>query len=142
MFITYLIFFLPYLVPVLLILVAAVFVWKYFRTKDVGLLWLAVAVVIWPLVSREIEHRALLHFGNPVQGRPWLFPVPNGRERPGVSRHACGGVHLSAAVYRGRSFVNCGALSIQGKTKRYTIMNSVFAFTVDCEGVFKGPFSN
>ena len=73
MFITYLIFFLPYLVPVLLILVAAVFVWKYFRTKDVGLLWLAVAVVIWPLVSREIEHRALLHFGNPVQGHPGGF---------------------------------------------------------------------
>ena len=73
MFITYLIFFLPYLVPVLLILVAAVFVWKYFRTKDVGLLWLAVAVVIWPLVSREIEHRALLHFRNPVQGGPGGF---------------------------------------------------------------------
>jgi hypothetical protein len=73
MFITYLIFFLPYLVPVLLILVAAVLVRKYFRTQDVGLLWLAVAVVVWPLVSRVIEHRALLHFGNPVQGRPVGF---------------------------------------------------------------------
>jgi hypothetical protein len=73
MFITYLIFFLPYLVPVLLILVAAVLAWKYFRTQDVGLLWLAVAVVVWPLVSRVIERRALLHFGNSVQGHPVGF---------------------------------------------------------------------
>ena len=73
MFIIYLIFFLPYLVPALLILVAAVLVRKYFRTQDVGLLWLAVAVVVWPLVSRAVEHRALLHFGNPVQGRPGGF---------------------------------------------------------------------
>jgi hypothetical protein len=73
MFIIYLIFFLPYLVPALLIVVAAVLVRKYFRTQDVGLLWLAVAVVVWPLASRAIEHGALFHFSNPVQGRPGGF---------------------------------------------------------------------
>src|ERR1700733_10176395 len=111
MFITYLIFFLPYLVPVLLILVAAVLVRKYFRTQDVGLLWLAVAVVVWPLVSRAIEHRTLLHFGNPAQGRPggyYEFLMPkNGQVSLGtlvvaftlVQQFIGAGLLLIAALY-------------------------------------------
>jgi len=87
MFITSLIFFLPYLVPVLLILVAVILVHKYSRTRDVGLLWLAIAVVVWPLVSRLIEHRAFAHFGSDVQGHPvgfYQFLVAKGQVSPGT----------------------------------------------------------
>ena len=28
---------------------------QYFRTRDVALIWLAVAVVIWPFVSRMLQ---------------------------------------------------------------------------------------
>lgn len=37
---------------VLELAIAAVLVRKYMRTRDVGLVWLALAIGIWPLVSR------------------------------------------------------------------------------------------
>jgi hypothetical protein len=41
---------------------AIVLVRKYFRTRDVGFVWLGVAVVVWPLVSRILDQgeRALV----------------------------------------------------------------------------------
>jgi hypothetical protein len=111
MFITGLIFVLPYLVPVLLIGVAVVLVRKYLRTQDVGLLWLAGAVVVWPLLSRAIEHRVLLHFGTAVQGHPAGFyqflMAENGQESLGtlvlaftlVQQFIGAGLLLLAALY-------------------------------------------
>jgi hypothetical protein len=45
------------LAVVLDLAIAAVLMWKYKRTRDTGLLWLALAIGIWPLFSR------LLTFG-------------------------------------------------------------------------------
>jgi hypothetical protein len=35
--------------------IAVVLVRKYLRTRDVGFVWLGVAVVVWPIVSRLLE---------------------------------------------------------------------------------------
>ena len=35
--------------------IALVLIRNYVRTRDVGLIWLGVAVVVWPLVSRMLE---------------------------------------------------------------------------------------
>ena len=43
------------LAVLLLFAIAIILVRKYLRTRDVGLVWLGVAVVIWPLVSRLLE---------------------------------------------------------------------------------------
>jgi hypothetical protein len=37
------------------IAIAAVLVHKYIRTRDVGFVWLGVAVVLWPGISRLLE---------------------------------------------------------------------------------------
>jgi hypothetical protein len=41
---------------VLHLVIAIVLVRKYLRTRDVGFVWLGVAVVIWPLVSFLLQH--------------------------------------------------------------------------------------
>lgn len=35
--------------------IAVVLIRKYLRTHDVGLIWLGIAVVVWPLVSRLLD---------------------------------------------------------------------------------------
>jgi hypothetical protein len=40
---------------VLQLAIAFILVRKYLRTRDVGFVWLGVAVVIWPLLSRLLE---------------------------------------------------------------------------------------
>lgn len=35
--------------------IAVVLIRKYVRTHDVGLIWLGIAVVVWPLVSRMLD---------------------------------------------------------------------------------------
>lgn len=35
--------------------IAVVLIRKYLRTHDVGLIWLGIAVVVWPLVSRMLD---------------------------------------------------------------------------------------
>lgn len=47
---------------VLYLALAVVLVRKYLRTRDVGFVWLGVAVVIWPLVSGllEVGERSLI----------------------------------------------------------------------------------
>jgi hypothetical protein len=46
----------PYLVPLLLCVVAIVLVYKYLGSRDPGLIWLVIAVVAWPLLFRALEH--------------------------------------------------------------------------------------
>jgi hypothetical protein len=43
------------LAVVLHFVIAIILVRKYLRTRDVGFIWLGVAVVIWPLVCRLLE---------------------------------------------------------------------------------------
>jgi hypothetical protein len=43
------------LAVILHFVIAIVLVRKYLRTRDVGFVWLGLAVVIWPLVSRLLE---------------------------------------------------------------------------------------
>jgi hypothetical protein len=73
MLITALTFFLPVLVLVVLILAAAVLLLKYQSTKDVGLLWLVVAGVIWPVVSRVIERRIVHSINGGVQEHAGVY---------------------------------------------------------------------
>ncbi len=54
---------------VLHLAIAAVLVRKYLRTRDVGFVWLGVAVVIWPLVSRMLEHGELVLIDRLVKGQ-------------------------------------------------------------------------
>ena len=35
--------------------IAVVLIRKYLRTHDVGLIWLGIAVVVWPLISRMLD---------------------------------------------------------------------------------------
>ncbi len=49
--------------------IAVVLVRKYLRTRDVGLVWLGVAVVIWPLVSRLLEHGESMLIDRLVKGQ-------------------------------------------------------------------------
>ncbi len=54
---------------VLHLAIAVVLVRKYLRTRDVGLVWLGVAVVIWPLVSRLLEHGESMLIDRLVKGQ-------------------------------------------------------------------------
>ena len=48
---------LTFLVTALLLAVAVILIVKSRRTHDPGFIWLAVAVAIWPIVSRLLERR-------------------------------------------------------------------------------------
>jgi hypothetical protein len=54
---------------VLHIAIAVVLVRKYLRTHDIGFVWLGVAVVIWPLVSRLLDHGERLLIDRLVKGQ-------------------------------------------------------------------------
>jgi ABC-type polysaccharide/polyol phosphate export permease len=48
---------------------------QYFRTRDLGLIWLAVAVVIWPFVSRMLQTGEKVFIDRLVRHQPVdLFP--------------------------------------------------------------------
>ena len=47
---------LPALALILHIAIAIILFRKFLKTRDAGFIWLGVAVVIWPLVSRLFEH--------------------------------------------------------------------------------------
>jgi|SRR5271154_2525918 len=82
MLITALTFFLPVLVLVVLVLAAAVLLLKYRRTRDIGLLWLVVAGVVWPVVSRIIERHIVHSINSGVPGHPGVYQylAPNNSE--------------------------------------------------------------
>ncbi len=48
---------------------------QYFRTSDLGLIWLAIAVVIWPFVSRMLQTGEKVFIDRLVRHQPVdLFP--------------------------------------------------------------------
>jgi drug/metabolite transporter (DMT)-like permease len=48
---------------------------QYFRTRDIGLIWLAAAVVVWPLVSRMLQAGENIFIDRLVRHQPVdLFP--------------------------------------------------------------------
>lgn len=48
---------------------------QYFRTRDIGLIWLAVAVVVWPLLSRMLQAGEKIFIDRLVHHQPAeLFP--------------------------------------------------------------------
>jgi hypothetical protein len=55
---------------VLHIAIAVVLVRKYLRTRDAGFVWLGVAVVIWPPVSRLLDYGERLLIDRPIKGQP------------------------------------------------------------------------
>jgi len=58
---------------VLYLALAVVLVRKYLRTRDAGFVWLGVAVVIWPLVSRFLDHGEGVLFNRIITGHPVGF---------------------------------------------------------------------
>jgi|HubBroStandDraft_4_1064222.scaffolds.fasta_scaffold275914_1 hypothetical protein len=57
------------------IAIVALLVRQYFRTRDVGLVWLAVAVVVWPFVSRMLQAGEKVFIDRLVHHQPVeLFP--------------------------------------------------------------------
>jgi ABC-type polysaccharide/polyol phosphate export permease len=46
---------------------------QYFRTRDLGLIWLAVAVVIWPFVSRMLQTGEKVFIDRLVRHQPVDF---------------------------------------------------------------------
>ena len=55
--------------------IVALLVRQYFRTRDLGLIWLAAAVVIWPLVSRMLQTGEKVFIDRLVRHQPVdLFP--------------------------------------------------------------------
>jgi len=48
--------------------ISVVLVLKYFRTRDAGFIWLGVAIVIWPLVSRLLVYGELVFVDRLVHG--------------------------------------------------------------------------
>ena len=53
---------------VLHLVIAVVLVRKYLQTRDVGFVWLGVAVVIWPLVSRLLDQGEGLLINRIIRG--------------------------------------------------------------------------
>ena len=54
---------------ILYLAIAAVLVRKDLRTRDVGFVWLGVAVVIWPVVSRLLEYGERVVIDRLVRGK-------------------------------------------------------------------------
>ena len=48
---------------------------QYFRTRDIGLIWLAVAVVVWPFLSRMLQTGEKIFADRLIRHQPvGLFP--------------------------------------------------------------------
>jgi hypothetical protein len=62
------------LVLLLNLAVAIILVPGYLRTRDVGFIWLGVAVVIWPLVSRMLEAGEHVLVGRVRSAAGEMFP--------------------------------------------------------------------
>jgi hypothetical protein len=57
------------LAVVLHLVIATVLVRKYLRTRDIGFVWLGIAVVIWPLVSAILQNGESALVDNLVRGQ-------------------------------------------------------------------------
>jgi hypothetical protein len=55
------------------VLVAAVLVRNYLRSREIGFIWLGGAVLIWPLVLRVLERIERVYIGRLLRGEPVSF---------------------------------------------------------------------
>jgi hypothetical protein len=69
---------LPSLVPsfsiVLYLALAVVLIRKYVRTRDIGFVWLGVAILVWPLASALLGQGERVLIDRVLQGRPAFYP--------------------------------------------------------------------
>jgi hypothetical protein len=56
------------------IAIAAILVRQYLRTRDVGLVWLGAAVVVWPLVSRLLETGERVSIDRAIHKQAVIYP--------------------------------------------------------------------
>lgn len=59
---------------VLHLAIAVVLVRKYLQTRDVGFVWLGVAVVIWPIVSRLLEAGERISIDRAIHHQSVIYP--------------------------------------------------------------------
>ncbi len=59
---------------VLHIAIAAILVRQYVRTRDVGFVWLGVAVVIWPLISRLLDAGERVAIDRAIHRQAVIYP--------------------------------------------------------------------
>ena len=113
MFVTVLRTLLPAVIVIMLLVVAVILTRKFVRTRDIGLIWLGVAVVVWPLVMRLLERREMILVDRLVHQRPvGFYPfslVEHGQDTVGGLVIL---LSFIAAVCWGLSIVSSGALSV------------------------------
>lgn len=54
--------------------IAVILVRQYVRTRDVGLIWLGAAVVVWPLVSRLLEAGERVSIARATHHQAVIYP--------------------------------------------------------------------
>jgi hypothetical protein len=54
--------------------IAAILVRQYLRTRDAGLVWLGVAVVVWPLASRLLEAGERVSIDRAIRHQFVIYP--------------------------------------------------------------------
>ena len=67
---------------VLYIAIAAILARQYLRTRNIGFVWLGVAVVIWPVVSRLLEAEEKVYLVRLIHHQSVFYPftlVANGQ---------------------------------------------------------------
>ena len=59
---------------VLHVAIAVILVRQYLRTRDIGLVWLGAAVVVWPLVSRLLEAGERVSMDRVIHKQAVIYP--------------------------------------------------------------------
>jgi hypothetical protein len=54
--------------------VVAILVRQYLRTRDVGVVWLGAAVVVWPPISRLLDAGLRVSIARAVNSQPVIYP--------------------------------------------------------------------
>jgi hypothetical protein len=54
--------------------IAVILVRQYLRTRDIGLVWLGAAVVVWPLVSRLLEAGERVSIDRAIHKQSVIYP--------------------------------------------------------------------
>jgi hypothetical protein len=78
------------------IAIAAILVRRYLRTRDVGLVWLGAAVVVWPLVSRLLEAGERVSIDRAIHKQAVIYPFT----RIVSGQITTGSLVLSLAVFQ------------------------------------------
>jgi hypothetical protein len=56
------------------IVIAFILVRKYLRTRDIGFVWLGVAVVVWPLLSKLLDGGERILVDRVLKHQPVVYP--------------------------------------------------------------------